>query len=418
MKQLVFMLFLLAVVSCVPVSSTKMVGTNTPVFTIPPSPTTTSIPSPVPTSTSVPTPGPDLAALYIDNGQIKRFDLRTWTGETLSLSNTVRFATLSTDGQMLAYGDETGFYLSEFPFTDSKKMNKGEMNPDINARSLLFNPDSTLLAFSDEEGLKIFHRSDNHSELLVKNNMRAEDMYSFRDYLPFAWSPDSRLLWADVGFWGDTSSVITNIVSDHLSNYLHCYSDVDWLTQSTLIGTVYYSGRSSCGFEPGVYIISVKGEQIEETRGYADEVNPAENQEFADLSLSPSKKHMTLVEILGYEENFLFLMDINGDNVREILKTNSFEEGFTSVFWSPSEREVFYSSGRDIYVYSLEKGESTLLYENTEDPINIASISPDGKWFFLNNFTMYSIETGEVISLAENSSEPQEQIFIGWLKLK
>ena len=424
MKRLAFALFLLAMAACVPPSIINVAETDTLVSTVAYFPTTTEVPShtpsPIPTSTTEPTPGPDLAILYLNQRQIKRFDMHSWTEEALPLSKTIQFAALSPDGQKLAYGDETGLYLSTYPFITDQKINGMEnINNELNDESLLFSPDSALLAVSDAESLKILSFYDNQIDLLAKNDLIQGDDSDYINHLPIAWSPDSRYLWVDVWFYEGKSSSIVDVSSKQFSDHLMCYSDAAWLTESTLIGTVYYSGYESCGYEPGVYLITIKGKQFKEVRIYADEANLAEEQFFDGLRVSPSKNHVSFNKTLQYEEeNFLFVLDVNGGNLKEISESNSYEERFTSIFWSPSELEIYYSSGKDAYVYSLETGEWTSLYKNTDTKIKIDAISPDGKWLFLNNGTLLSTETGEAISLENNIPEDQEQVFVGWLENK
>jgi Tol biopolymer transport system component len=423
MKRLAFTLFLLTVTACVPVSSTNVSAKDTLVSTLSYHPTQTEVPSqtpsPIPTSTTVPTPGPDLAVLYINQGQIKRFNFHTWSEETLPLSSSIRFAELSPDGQKLAYGDETGLYLSKSPFEVAQKINDAaEISSTSNARSLLFSPDSTLLALSDSEGLKILHLLESRTELFAKNNLVEGGDY--KRYIPVSWSPDSRYLWTDVGFYESESSIIADAVSKRLSDY-PCYSNAVWLTESTLIGTSYYAGRWGCISEPGVFLISLNGKNQKATQIYGDKVNLPESQSFGDLSLSPSKEHIVFsedLEGLGNDKSFSFLMDVNGKNVREIIKPDLVDNYYRDVFWSPSEENIFFNSDHEVYVYSVETGEWSPLYKNTDKKINIEAVSPDGKWLFLSNMTLLSTETGEAISLNENSLESQEQVFIGWLGTK
>lgn len=79
----------------------------------------------------------------------------------------------------------------------------------------------------------------------------------------------------------------------------------------------------------------------------------------------------------GRAEREIFWQPVDGSSGAELLVPSAPGEVFPS--WSPDGRVLAYSDGRDIYVFSMEKGESTKLLGGDFDE-GFPAFSPDGRW--------------------------------------
>lgn len=409
--------------------------TNTPIPTITATPTATFTPTstvtPTPTSTRTstitPTPGPDLNFLYLAQGSIQEYDMLTWTSEKLPVQSEGEIveAALSPDQSWLAYLDEIGIKILAYPFNQQSVSITSNQSVGAN---FLFSNNSELLAYTDDEGLKIFNLPEQTSTLLLAHVLDESDEDSYAFYYPRQWSPDSQWLWIGAGHYEGSTRLLAHILSQTFHEYTACYDDPAWLpTSLVFLTTVSTSDYLGCGWEAGVYRVETAGvNSIREKRIY-QETEPVDMWIHLPygLQVSPDGKMISFVQPSAPYEDLpsrLILIDL-ASNESKVLDTR--EDDIITPIWSADGEKLFYAvqgeNASQIISLSIDSGETVILGVVLKTA-NILTTLADGDWLVVGTvelFThwesLYLVNTtsGAVVKIAKLDYETYFPPFLG-----
>jgi len=375
-------LYLLGIISFLCIlsacSNGETLATNspypTPVLVTPTSVDTISTPKLLPTQPQ--SSGPELSFLYEENDTLFRYDLYTWEAEIVSLPN------------------------------------QGKI------KQTALSPDGKFLAYSDDEGLKVFGLVTKTDRLLLPHHQDPSgDIHNDHPYLPYKWSFDKRWLVITIGYWDGYFYALLNVETQEFFEFSTCYIDLEWLPSSlSLVGSVTYQDMADCGQDDGIYQITITGDDIVENLIFTQDKSGMQGWKF----VKPNIK-MDLISFVFeyYDENGVInssLMDIEPehDKPMDLVSTSS---EIISTAWSINDMDMIYYTSRfegngkihAINVSSLQEHE----FGTWPGTVTLTQFSPDGNWMI--------VEMKDGLHLMHISGTIQSLIpkddfisFIGW----
>lgn len=287
------------------------------------------------TPDAAPTPGADLSLLFFVEGSVQRYSLATWKGQPLfTPESDIEASILSADGQWLAFVDQSGVKVLAAPFdgTPLALPYVETMGSAAGRSSITFSPDSSFLVYSDDEGLKIIRKPftgkgmiitlfpadiqneskaayffgphkvvfnadstylaytaydglviydiyDNGRTMLLSHTMENERIVG-DTYSPVRWSPDGQ--WLHI-----QSRMALGYLDQNIAAYLpksafykfkNCHTFADWAADSTtLASALNYGEREGCVDQFGVALISTYGGTAVEKLVYQDPTMSPQN---------------------------------------------------------------------------------------------------------------------------------------------
>jgi hypothetical protein len=398
-----------------PVISTITLSTSIPTEI----PTNTFRPTDKPVQYFSPTPGPDIVFLFLKDGLLYRYHLQNWEQEIVNVPIVGKAidATLSPDGQWLAFIDDEGVKLSQKPFEIVKIISSSKAEWGYR---LAFNRNGKLFAYTDGEGLKILDLEKHRTKLLVSHYLSPSGESSENHYYsPVQWSDDDQWLVIGLAYFEGFSYQLVHIPNKGINDFTNCFSRVSWLPKSTkLLVSVTYSSRSSCGEEDGIYIISVGKNAISEEHIF-QETTPSEPSERATsyASWSPSGDWISFVQTTYPESNNpssrLMLIKADGSQLQELV---SITGNILSPIWLPNGKGLMYINqydGSKISRVDLGNHKTQDYKDVLPDYSELLSISPDGNWLLMTDdrrerLILLDINGGKIVY------DDEVDKFIGW----
>ncbi len=398
-----------------------------------PSQTATQTPSPQSTTTQAPTatsaPGPNIDLLYLSNGAVYLFNLRTLSIVRLDLSqNEIIDASLSPDKEYIAFSDSNGLHISKSPFTQ-----QALTVPSVNeAWSPVFSNDNHL-AYSDFEGLKIYNLKTKAITILKSHYRGAYLNFDERHniiYVPDRWSPDGNWLWIKVVYWEGVSSILSNVFTGIEKYYSTCNTDIDWLPDSSaFVTTVFYSGYYSCGEDSGVFVIKVSGNDLHEQRVYSDTIPQTDTGgwSFSNAIWDYSGKLITFVQnttINNIEVSRLLLLNYATNQIQEL---DNSQYGITSPKWSEDGKRLYYlinnENDSSLILLNVRTSEKVIIY-HLPKVTELVSVIPDGDWLIARTYLysdqldyifLINILTGQQIMVSDIQPDYENEPLLGIL---
>ncbi|PKN98757.1 MAG: hypothetical protein CVU42_11105 [Chloroflexi bacterium HGW-Chloroflexi-4] len=350
---------------------TSQSPTPTPIAessTVKPTFTSTFEPSPFPSPyrlptndsliTSTPFSKEGVYFYYISEGEIYRYHTSTNTEEIINLysSSEIKNASISPNQRWLAYSDENGFFIDDML---NLYRSVTISNASSSTYGLLFDNSSNQIAFSDDEGLKIYNLQSKSSSIIFynKNIIQNEfgeyigDVSDFEQYSAGIWSPDSRWLWVYKSLWEGSSRLLIDLRSNKTYQFYSCNNSIDWLSSSNRFYTsVSAYGYEGCGNDDGIFLEqpSSKGTIDETSLFKASSPDDPYNRESEELRLSPDEKRLCFVQgsniYLKNPTYSIMLMDTDGKNLTKIITSS---EQIFSPFWSSDGTKIIFQQNND-----------------------------------------------------------------------
>jgi hypothetical protein len=344
-------ILILATQGCSPVAPAPTATAISPSSTATLSPTPTHTPTPqansTPTLTLTPTPGPDINLLYFSGGEIRHFHMQDWSEEIIPVQSNgeIQYAAFNPDQTWLAFQDGEGKKLVENPFTGQPIIFSKTINDQVKNPGFLFNPDNSLLAYTDDTGLRIYNILEKNAPLLVRHNFDLERVTNFRVYSAEQWSPNGQWLWIDVGGYEARYFALAHIPSGTIHDFSGCYTNIDWLENSQgFFATVWYSGYLGCGWEDGIHFIALNDDHSLNDQLIHQEkdaiIQPG--REPWDLQISPDQTQISFVQAYQYENPPVFnliLISIDGSERKLLLSS---DKEIATPIWSSDGKSIFY----------------------------------------------------------------------------
>jgi hypothetical protein len=363
-------------------------------------------PSPTITSHSSITnaPGPDFDIYYLSAGAIYRYHLHLWSAEKLVLSKSEIFdASLSPDKKLIAYSDKLGLNISESPFTMliTTIPTVGE------AGSLVFSKDNHL-AYSDQEGLKIYNFRTGTITLLKSHYHDLSELTHNVDYYPVSWSPDSQWLWIREIRYEPRLQILSNIMTGVDQKYDVCYDGINWRSDSrAFVSSVVYSGYSLCGEDGGVNVVEVSRNHLHEEQVYSEKEADPWNLESRSATWDPSGKNIIFIQVAmdANPEYRLLLFDYETKQVKEV--DNSQDE-IVSPIWLEDGEKIFYvirsQSKSQIIRNNLITSEKEVI-ESLPSKIVITDVIAGGGWLITETPDYYKDPNDFIIVETSNNGQ-------------
>ena len=397
---------------------TSQSPTPTPIAessTVKPTFTSTFAPSPYPSPYRLPTNASLITSTpfskegvyfyYLSEGEIYRYHTSTNTEEIIYLysSSDIKNASISPNQRWLAYSDENGFFIDDML---NLYRSVTISNASSSTYGFLFDNFSNQIAFSDEEGLKIYNLQSKSSSIFFHNinidrNENGEyigDVSDFEQYSAGIWSPDNRWLWVNKSLWGGSSRILLDLHSNRTYQFYSCNNSIDWLSSSNRFYTsVSAYGYEGCGEDDGIFLEqpSTKGTIDETSLFKASSPEDPYNRETEELQLSPDEKRLCFVQgsnIYPQETPTysIMLMDIDGNNLVEIVTSS---DRIYSPFWSSDGTKIIFQQKNDeessIKIVNISnKNIKTLLSVPSHN--NFLSQVENSNWFLFETNTNYA----------------------------
>jgi hypothetical protein len=398
-----------------PVTSTPLpTSTDTPAPTQTLSPTYTPPPTLTPTLTS--TPGPDKALLYLVlnlvprvgyEGQIFKYNLQTWSSELAEIPDNdhILRAAISNDGKWLAYA--TAQTLHIFDVTAEIEIAAFDIltRPDHGDGDLIFNKDSSLLAYEDIEGLHIVTLSNLTNRLILQNDLRGLDdqtvsVATVTSYYPIVWSPNNAWLIVDLGKWEGGWPTLLSVTTGQLHEMNKCMHSMEWSSDSrSILGAVAFSGYIGCGEEPGIYRADVSFNGIVEERLYSEFANiePTYQRDPLWFKLSPNNQWAAFTFLTDFDLqnqvntpdlHRLLIMSPDGQQGRELVGDRITNQPL----WANNSESIYFTRFEKfdsvIYNVDIETGAEKQI-ATVEGQIVLSSISSDDNWLLYQSCIDY-----------------------------
>jgi hypothetical protein len=395
-------------------------------------PQPTSTPQATPTAqqpTVTLTPGANISFLLLAKGSIQKYNLQNWSDEKLSIQSDgdVFQAVLSPNQRWLALQDRNGIKIVEQPFIGKPRTIPIVQSDRIR---LSFSNNSELLAYSDDEGLKIFSILEETSSLLVAHSVDQSDVSKLRFYYPQQWSPNSEWLWIGVSHWEGVSHVLAHVSTKTLHEYTGCYSDMDWFeTSKAFVASVRYSGYLGCGEEDGIYLVELKNNNQVAEKPIYQEISPSEawEHESRDIKLSPDSEKLSFVQ-LSYPEqtvqsSHLMLIDVMSNEHKELASS---QDDISSPIWSKDGRELFYTvqgeKDSQVILLNPDSGEKAALCSLPNRAVLFSDLIND-EWLVAgtiintdwDSLYLVNIHNGTVVKVSTLGYDSHAQPFLGSL---
>lgn len=322
--------------------------------TIAPSSTVTQTSSPQRKTTQAPTatipPGPDVDIFYLSNGMVNRFNIRAWSSERLELSDSeILEATTSPDKQFIAFTDINGLHLSKSPFTEPASV----IHTVGDAGALLISNDNHL-AYSDQEGLKIYDIQSGAITLLKSHFRQPFDIVRISFYIPSIWSPDSKWLWIKIQHYESAPLTLFNIVTGIEYDFSTCTSGIDWSPDSrTFVTTIFYSGYYGCGEDNGVFVANIKGNKLVGEKVYSEGRDVGVS---SDASWDPIGNRIVFVQRTYPKHPSLYRLLLWNYSTKQIQELDIGSYELTSPKWSVDGDKLYYvvHAAEDSWIISLD----------------------------------------------------------------
>jgi hypothetical protein len=403
------MILTLMLTGCVPVTASPTIAVP-----VPPSPSATLAPSltlthtatftstfthtpqlsPTHTSTPSPTPGPDLSFLYLADGSIQKYNLQTWSSQELPVQSegAIIEAVLSPDQKWLAVKDTAGIKVFEYPYS-SPPIGVFPLiaipSIDPGNTPLLFSSNSRLLAYYDQEGLKIYNLDDQTVFTLFTHSPYEGDVYNVSYYIPLQWSPDSQWLWIYVMGWEGSYNILAHIPPQSFLEFNSCYREIAWLpTSQAFVAAVTYSGRAACGEDDGIVLVEYSTINTSEERIYhVDSSDEPWTRFWQDLKLSPDGENLSFTlrpfsesDLPDTRPTRIFIMDLS---TKESMEIDSNLDWIGSSVWSADSSRLFYflpdEKKIQLVSHNIDSGETIKQCSLSIDLTLVANIG-NGDW--------------------------------------
>jgi hypothetical protein len=404
LRVIAFLILTLLINSCRPaIPSPSPTSTQKPTLEIPsqtvtatqkliviPSSTVTLTPVPSPTATSTPSatipPGPNIDIFYLADGAVYRFNLQSWTAEKLELSDSeIREATISPDQQFLAFIDPSGLHISKKPFTMPVST-----IPMVGDGGALVISNDNHLAFSDQEGLKIYNIQTRAMTLLKSHTQQPFVLQRISFYFSSKWSPDSKWLWMRNQHYEDAPPTLFNIISGTEYSFSSCTSDIDWSADSqTFVTTVFYSGYYGCGADNGVFVANITADNLAIEKVYSE---GKEGGVLIDAILNWSGNKIVFVQKTFQNDPTLYRLLLWDTVTKQIKELDSGSHKITTPKWSVDGDMLFYIGqiGQEIGLISLDlRTFEKKIISNLAETIEITSVLSEPDWLLLRIINDY-----------------------------
>lgn len=287
--------------------------------------------------------------------------MQTWSEEIIPVQSNgeIQYATFSPDQNWLAFKDSEGKKLVEKPFTAQPAIISKTINDQAGSPGFLFNPDNSLLAYTNDTGLRIHNILEQTSFVLVKHNFDLERVYNFRVYYAEQWSPNGQWLWIDVAGYEAWYFALAHISSRTIHGFSGCYTDIDWLADSKgFAATVRYSGYLGCGGEDGIHFIA-----LNEDLSLNDQLIHQENDAIEqpgrapwDLQINPDQTHISFVQAYEHEKPPVYNLILISVEGRERKLLLSSDEEITTPIWSLDGKSIYYVLHNTIQHVNISSG--------------------------------------------------------------
>jgi hypothetical protein len=413
---------------------------NPPVETQkPPTPTSGPAPTTAPAATSAPLPtaspgGPSL--LGFGDGAFFRYALASGTRQPLALpiSGEIDSARLSPDGRWLVFIDQAGIWLSERPFENVRLVTAGLGHWGIIwGSAAAFSHDSTRLAFSDQEGLKLLDLSGGEPTLVISHYLHTgtdpdQNHFHHRFYHPSTWV-DPDWIVVRIGGWEVCQYVLLYLPEGALREFPEACSPLDWLPGRGLFTlSIAWSPSSQHNDQVGLHINAISGSQVMARRAYSGPLSPPGPPEWLtrDSRFSPDGSWVSFVDIAHrYTQNEtsrLMLIRPEGGEAQTLLTAAGL---LATPVWMPGGESILvihqpaWNSPVQVLLVDLETGQAQPYpLPVSQVFLTWASVSPDGLWAAAKQcpnegsqacgLLLFNTATGQAVTVVD------EGFFLGW----
>jgi hypothetical protein len=397
-------------------SCTQPVITGTPVSTVP-----EIINTITPSEEVIPIKDIQYNLLFTKENRFYLFDpLNVKTRHSVLSANSIYDVTFSPDGSLLAFVDNSGIYLSKYPFDSSVKI--AASYPEWWGHSLEFNSTGNQLAYTDQNGLNVWEVASSSATLLLAHPEPVRDNNFL--FIPHRWSPDGQWLVISKSTFHYGKYWIVNTTTKQMLQVLNDPQEIVWLDNTRMIATVDYDCRAQTGLKDGIYALEIVYSALVQQRIYHEAENPecgergyyiegldlSNGRIFFDRSGDEGSTSPTL-QSLAITLDGTLLPDVSGDCYTL--------EGATVL---PDGR-LLCESKQNLYIFNPISSETEIIFDHSEYsriwfslPTNL---SPDHTWLLYKENNQYFLldlisQTRYKVILDAPTDEVQ---FLGWTKL-
>jgi hypothetical protein len=380
-----------------------------------------------PSEESSPIDGLQYNLLFIKESGLFLYDTSDRKATLLSVLSEkgIDEAILSPDGSHLAYKDDSGIYISRYPFESSMKIaafDPGFWDLAWNPK-LIFNSTGDRLAYTDKDGLYVWNIESASATLLMVHPEPVGDGNTFIH--PESWSPDSHWLvirktsMEYFEFW-----VLNTTTKRMLPISVNRQSEIEWHSNSTLIAVVEYDCMALTGFIDGIYLMEIKDDVMSEKRIYHEETDPAcGEREYSITGIDPDRHRI----FFSRSTHLSTIAPSNTDLAITFDGTLLPEESgdcytIAGVTELPDGRFLCRSKHR-LYAFDPQTSETESILEWSPESIVWVDlpdkVTPDHNWIlFTENYQYYllNLQTHSRYQVTLDAS-PNEIYFKGWIKL-
>ncbi len=246
----------------------------------------------------------------------------------------------------------------------------------------LISNDGTKLAYYDSDfGLAIKDLKNNTDILLLENKKVFNKPTESERFRPFQWSPDSKKLLVEVGYWESSTIGVLDVNSKNFRYITNvdgsssgCISG-KWMSDSQRIILSGYNYGHPCNIMPGLYVVNITNMQTQPLFGTElDKVTFTVDESFeraGNKLLFKATKDFTKAS----DEDGVYEIDLSS---KAISKLNISQVGKIRF----DDNSYFYSTGDKIILYNLNTKNSKLVVENQDKALTLipVTLSPDNKY--------------------------------------
>lgn len=266
--------------------------------------------------------------------------------------------------QVIAYIDAKGLKIA---YTRDKTIRiQVSIVDSMDQRDFLLTSDGSLLAYSDEEALKIFDLSTGITRILIEHNR--VDLYTddfdaadYRAYTPAQWSPEYDWLVVEERYYEGNSYKFISSYSGKLLLSSACRSQFSSLPDNqALVFSVAFRGYGfyPCGQEGGIYIAKFDG-VVTEAQLYEDhDDGELISSQIVHISSSPNGEWVAFTEYVSVNSARIwrFMLGIIPMGGGEFFSQYSDDEiAYLYPTWSTDSKHLYFveSDENQSTIYSL-----------------------------------------------------------------
>jgi len=333
-----------------------------------------------------------------------------------------------------------------YRYDTEKRTTEAVRLPSRTITSARLSPDSSVIAFSDQEGLKIAIspfdavRTIAEHKVSIDGSKELEQYKLTTTYVIREWSPDSQSVFVEEWGW-DVFVYRMSMATAQLEPLpsstvptMRCSAGLSWSSDSRKF-VIPGWGLGICPDAGGVIVASI--EDADFRRIYYETIH-ADSLVFEGgvtyAAWSPTEDLIAFVQAADFQSNEGYrwkLMTVRTDGTQAQTLVDTTDDELAVPIWSPNGTELYYllrrreNSDADIYSVNLRSHTAKKLYSASS--VRLSSISPDGKWLtFVNdegvlggdilktNVRIMNLSNKEVIQVNDTEWNIGSADIVGW----